>query len=340
MSLWFKPLFSLSVTHEYYGGACPDFEFLFPDATRRLIRNGRLLIKQVGHTLHCVFEANEQGDAIKPLAGETLRLGLKLRNPHFSNFTKWALDGLAPLYRNRAAPAQLDGPLGVQLAGSVIVHTITKGSRPVTLTLKDAANAVLQTDPVDSRDVKQYSFVDGLLKDGRALLPGAYTVSEAYPATTGEVPYYVDSELMSAGVFGVVELELHSGFHATPPAFEIAFEARAEKLKYYVVATRYGDTDFAKLDVSDQGFGEEQRPEVKFTRVTSNNFASDDLSPALVGTGNDKVALFRSNTAQPRLAKARSKIQLKRNNEVLIQHLPAPTEHQAQADLIIHVAKP
>lgn len=340
MSLWFKPLFTLSVTHEYYGGACQDFRLLLPESTRRLARNGRLLIKQIGHTAYCVFEADESGNATTPLAGQTVRLGLDLRNPHFGNFTEPALGGLVALYRNRAAPGQLDAPVGVRLAGSVIAHEITKGTRPVTLSLEDAAGASLHSEQVSSARVSRYGFATGLLADGGALLPGPYTVRETYPATTGETQYYRSAELLAAGAFGIVEIGLDAGFYATPPAFQIAFAARKQKLKYYVVASRYGANDFAKLDVSDQGFGDDQRSEVKFTRVASSNFGADDLSPALVGTGKDRVALFKSDTAHPRLAKARSKLQLQRNSEILIPHLPAPTEHQAQADLIIHVAKP
>jgi hypothetical protein len=344
MNAWFKPLFTLAVTHEYHGGVCPDFEFLLPASAQALARNGRLLIRDRGHVLYCVYEADNSGAALRPLDGaglrSGLRIGLRLRNPHFSNFTDWPLGPVTALYRNGATVNQLDGPLGVRLVGSTLVHSISKGPRPVTLELVDSTDSVLQTDQVSSHGVEQFSYLPGRLREGGALDVGYYRVKETYPATSGEAHYYVEPELLRAGVFGVVDIRLDAGFYGAPPAFAIAFAARRQKLNYYVVARKYGSTDFAKLAVSDQGFGEDQRAEVKFTRVAAGDFSAADLGPGLIGSADARVTLFRSDTAPARQARARSKIQLKSNSDVLIPHLPAPTADQAQADLIIHVAKP
>jgi hypothetical protein len=340
MSAWFKTLFSLSLTHEYHGGACPDFDYLLPEPALQLARNARLLLKNRANRLYCVCEADAGGAPVKPPSGETLSIGLSLRNPHFSHFTEWELGDATALYRNRAAPAQLDAPVGVRLAGSLIRHEISKNSRPVTLSLVDGAGATLQTDEVSSLGVGHVSYQTGRLRDGGALTRGHYAVQETYAAATGVAHYYVEPEFLAAGVFGIVDIRLDAGFHAAAPEFTIAFTARKQKLRYYVVASRYVDADFAKLAISDQGFGEDKRAEVEFTRIAAGDFAADDLKPALMGGNGDKVTLFRSKAAHARQARARSKIQLKSNNDVLIQNLPAPPEGQALADLIIHVAKP
>jgi hypothetical protein len=340
MSAWFKTLFTLSVAHEYYGGQCTDFDYLLSADTRRLARNGRLLLKGNQGTLYCVYEADGSGSPLLPLAGETLRIGLRLTNPHFTNFTEWSLPEGAALYRNLATPGQFDSPLPVRLAGSVIAHQIGRRARPVTLSLVDAAGVTLQTDQIGSGAVDRHSYRAEMLAGGGAMASGYCAVRETYAAATGEAHYYVEPELLAAGVFGIAEIRLDSTFYAAAPAFEIAFSAKKQKIRYYVVASKYPDAEFAKLAVSDEGFGEDQRAEVKFTRVAAANFTADELDPGLVAATGDKVTLFRSDTAQARQASARSRIQLQSNSDVLIHHLPAPLQDQPLADLIIHVAKP
>lgn len=340
MSAWFKKLFTLSISHEYYGSTCEDFDLMVPEETRRLLLNGRLLVKHIGGVAYCVYEAGSGGAALAPLAGVSLRFGLRLRNPHFSNFTESDLNGQVALYRNRAVPGQLDAMLGTELTGTVIPHQISKATRPVTLKLMNDAGNTLQTDQISSSSEISFSYQTGLLKSGHALSAGLYVVREEYPASSEEIHYYVEPELHLGGIYGIFEITLDNSFYQSAPEFEIAFQTRKQELKYYVVARKYSDADFAKLSVSDQGFSEDKRSEVKFTRVASGSFSVDDLSPDLISSNGDKVTLFKSNTAQARQDKARKKIQLSSNSDVLIPHLPAPSKNQARADLIIHVAKP
>lgn len=39
----FRILFTLRLSHDYYGGACRDFRFLFPSDTQKLMQNGQLV---------------------------------------------------------------------------------------------------------------------------------------------------------------------------------------------------------------------------------------------------------------------------------------------------------
>ncbi len=340
MRAWYKTLFSFSVTHEYYAGRCRDFDILIPPQIRQLCRNGRILLKNTDGVLYGVYEADSAGKALQSLAGVRLRFGLKLNKPHFSNFTELTLGGKTAFYRNHAATGQLDAAMGVELAGSMISHEISKISRPVTLKLVDQEGTVIQTDSVTSTHTREVKYENGLLKSGGALTPGYYRVQEAYSNGNAEFPYYVEPGLYRSGVFGLVEIKLDDGFQGAAPEFEIAFRAREQMLKYYVVAREYSNTEFAKLNISDTGFGEDQRPEVTFTRLTASNFTSDDLKPELIRGDDTQVVLFKSDSAQARRQKARKKIQLNSNSDVLIPHLPAPSEEHSRADLIIHVAKP
>ena len=150
----------------------------------------------------------------------------------------------------------------------------------------------------------------------------------------------LDLELAREGVFGVVEIRIDASFYTNPPAFEIAFAAREETLRYYLVVKRYSTAEISQLTVSDAGFTEEGRAEIRFTRVPAAEIASAEIPPTLLGDAEATVVLFRSQAPVARQSRGRRKIQLSRNGEVLIEHLPQPGAERATADLIVHLSKP
>jgi hypothetical protein len=269
MSTRLQTLFTLAVTHAYYGGPCPDLGFVLPPASERLLAGGRMLAKTSDGRLYVLFEADEGGAPLVSAAGRSLRIGLKLLSSSFFNFTAPVLDPAAgtPLYDNAGDPFHLGAPRAV------------------------------------------------VLKD-------------------------VDPELAKEGVFGVVEVRIADGFYTARAAFEIAFAARQETLRYYLVVSRYSDAELAQLTVSDAGFGEEGRPEIKFTKVPAAGFTPAEIPPALLDGGGATVMLFRSQAPVERRRRGRRKIQLNRNGEVLIEHLPQPGAERPSADLIVHLSKP
>ena len=271
----FAPLLTLEVTHDYYGGRCPDFGVWIPSTTERRLAGGRVLAKTREDRLNLLFEKKEAGanlEPLLPLAGRTLQFGLKLLNPGFPNFTELPFlfgEGL-PLYRNAGAdPSQLQAP--------------------VTLLL----------DPAHAED----------------------------------------AELLREGLFCLVEITVDAGFYAAPPAFEIAFQARAETLKYYVVARNYTAGEFNQLDVSDAGFAADARPQIRFDRIPPSGFTSAEIPAAQLGGSDARVTLFRSQQPVARQDKARKRIQLARNNDVIIAQLPQPGAAAATADLVVHLSK-
>ncbi|MBI5740880.1 MAG: hypothetical protein HZA16_09175 [Nitrospirae bacterium] len=110
MTTRFRILFTLSIAHVYYNAACRDFDFVLPSHTAALLRNGKLLAKARDWILYVLYEADEAGAALISADGKTLRIGLKLLNSCFSNFTDLAFDfqSANPIYRNAAAPGVLD----------------------------------------------------------------------------------------------------------------------------------------------------------------------------------------------------------------------------------------
>ena len=151
-----------------------------------------------------------------------------------------------------------------------------------------------------------------------------------------------DAELLREGLFGLVEIEVDPAFYAAPPAFEIAFAAREETLKYYVVARDYALGEFNQLEVTDAGFATDARPKIDFDRVAPSAFTTDDLPAALLGGADTRIALFRSQAPVARREKARKRIQLVRSTgstDVIIAQLPQPGAAAPAANLVIHLSK-
>src|SRR5207253_4685141 len=121
MTTQFKPLFVVSVAHAYYSGNCEDVAFILPADTAQLLRNGKLLAKVLEGKLYILFETDEAGTALVTISGKTLRIGLQLINPFFSNFTTLNANFASSqlLYRNAAVPTALDAPASVTPAGPI-----------------------------------------------------------------------------------------------------------------------------------------------------------------------------------------------------------------------------
>jgi len=284
-----------------------------------------------------LFESDENGAALIPATGRTIRIGLKLLNPSFCNFTEldFVPGNVVALYKNSTVPEAFDSPQQPAAVGNTLTHVLTAATRPVTVTVFQLVAQPIKSETVTTENDRLSVSFD--LTDHEA---GSYLVEETVPASVKTLTaYYRDTALLSESVFGVAEIKVDAGFYANAPEFVVPFAAKQETLKYYCVAHKYSNTDLSQLTVSDQGFTEEQRPEVKFTRVFAADFTSAEMPVALFGNG-DKVVLFKSETAVARREKARRKIQLNRNGNVLIEHLPQPGADKATADMIIHVSKP
>lgn len=329
----FRTLFTLSVAHSYYSSGCRDFEFTVPAETAGLLRSGKLLAKMLDGRLNLLFEADDGGAALVPLAGAKLRFGIKLLNPLFCNFTEFAIP--TPLYRNNAAVGSLDPVMGVTITGRILSHAVTKADQLITVTVNDPTGQAVDPEKITIANDRSTVSVD---LSGQA--PGLYSLVENYPAETQTVSYYSDPELQRSGVFGIVEIKVSSGFYTSKPSFTISFNARQETLKYYLVVSNYTANEFDHLSVTDNGFTEEGRPRINFTKVPSASFTPDEIAPGMIAKAGDRVVLFKSQTAVARREKARGKIQLSKNGDVLIKHLPQPGDDKPSGDMVIHISKP
>lgn len=332
----FLPLFTAGISHTYYSHGCRDFSFVIPADSRQLLKNGKLVAKVLDGKLYVLFAADEAGTPLISLAGKTLRLGLKLLNPCFSNFTQLNFDFNSSrlLYRNFTNSGALDEAQAVTLIGQRFSHIITEVTRPVTVRLKNSNGQILETETItatSNRPTVAYDLTRQLV--------GAYSIEEVYSSQTKTINYYADFELQQQGIFTIIEIRLAANFYTTPPEFNVAFTAKEETLKYYIVAQNYSDTDFNQLLVSDGG--EAGRTTIAFSpRILPAAFTNSEISPSLLGNNDAKIVLFKSQQPVIRQEKSRQKIRLHKNGEVLIPHLPQPSMKKINSDLIIQLAKP
>lgn len=335
MRFQFLPLFSVEVSHAFYGGRCRDFAFLVPSETRRRLEGGRLLAREREGVLHVHFEADDAGDPRVEIPGASLRFGLRLLNPYFDNFTQLpaGFPDRKLYYTNASDPSLLDAEEGPTFVGPLFSHAPSDAARPVDVTLRDAAGDVVETHTLETGEMSAPF-------DLRGRASGHLSLEEVYPDETRVVPCFLDPELQRLGAAGVIEVEVDGAFYAAPPAFEISFDAREEVLSYYLVARNHGSQDLDRLDVSDEGFAEDGRPEITFEKVLPGAFTAAELSPSLISGPDEEVLLFRSQAPLARQERGRRRIQLSRHNDVLIPNLPQPGADRAKAELIIHVSKP
>lgn len=334
MRLSFRPLFTVSVSHGYFGGPCRPFTYLTPTDISSTLAAARVLVRQRDGVLHVLYGADAGGSPFISLDGVALRFGLGLEMPHFANFTQLptTFPQRALRYTNGAAPNALAQVASPFVVGPTFTHSPTRADRPVTLDLEDAGGAFASRTLVDG-DLST-SF------DLRGRPTGPFTVEETYAGGSEQVPCYLDEELARTRVAGLVEIVVDNAFYGAAPGFEISFDACTEPLRYYLVGKRHTPAEAAQLGVADKGFGEDGRPQVLFDLVLPAGFGPDELDPSLISSPDDAVVLFRSKSAIPRMHRGRRRIELSRKTETLVSNLPQPAEHQQKTEVIVHVSKP
>lgn len=331
MKAAFSILFSLEVTHAYYGGLCPDVTFVMSADVRAALRRGRLIAKTFAGRLYVLYQKASDGTPLVSASGTTIRIGVALANPMLGNFTKFpgTPGSTIAVYDNAADSAALGAPVSAVLTGPVFARTLSKATRPVDVAVVSALGVtVAATTVTAAHDTSSVSF------DLTAEPPGRYSISEKYPANQVSTAYYVDGDLTHEPLFAVVETIISDASYAKAAAFSLALDARAETLTYYIVARNFPAADVGALTVADAGFNDDQRPQVTFTKKAS------DVPASILGDATASVVMFQSDAPVPRRAKGRQKIQLKRNGDVLIANLPQPGQERPTADLVVHVAKP
>lgn len=336
MIIHFHPLLSLRVNHSYYGGLCRDFDFIVPPETTQLLNRGRIIAKELDNTLVLLFEAvdDELSGSVPmaPLMGGKIRLGLKLNNPYFLNFTDVEPDFLASLHVYQNDDSALDEPVKARLTGSMFTHTLAP-VRPVTVRLEDSAGTVLETEHLLIHEQKTVTY------DLREKPGGMYTVRELYGPGELSTRYYLDDMFLQQGANMVVEINIDENTYLSAPTYPIGFQAKSERLKYYVATRFYSPEDIDLLEVTDAEFSYEGRSQIVFEPLTGP-FTGWEQTYARTHLPGDEVVLFRSTEEVPRQAKPRKGIQLSNDGNVLIANLPHPGADNTGSHIITRLVKP
>lgn len=337
MTIYFLTLFSLRVHHSYYDGLCRDFDFVVPPDTAQLLNRGRIIAKEMNGVLHLLYEAIDEGMmSFAPLAALTdgvLRLGLKLNNPYFLNFTDVEPDFLSSLHIYRKLDAfTLAEPVKATPVSPMFSHELAT-ARPITVTLTDPTGGVVHTEVITDPDRKTVSY------DLRGKTEGMYTVQEFYTPPGRSTQYYLHETFLQQGVNMVVEMDIGEDLYSFAAPFQIPFQAKSERLRYYVATRFYSLDDIGLVEVTDVGHSEDTRPQVEFEKLLGG-FAGMESVYAGNHLPGDTMVLFRSTEEVPRRAKPRMGIQLTSNAEVLIGNLPHPGPDNTGSHIITRIVKP
>lgn len=325
----FLPLFTLDVSHQYYGeGSCPDLDFVLAEHSWQTLNGARLLARVNAGKLHVLFEAVEDAEGkmqpMQDIAGLELLIGLFLRNPCFEYFTGGLSEPL-PLYTNTTHT--LNVPQACDLVERLFTPTAAMTQRPLTLSLHRASDDALMLN----REVKTGEAMPTL--DLHHWPAGHYRVTQQTSAGTVSRALLLSPDLAAVGIWGAVNLRVSEAFWSSPapPHFRVGFQARKETLSYYVVAPT-GWNDFDKLSVTASSLA--------FEKIGSDAFPPDAPSPTQLGLPAAQAVLFRSTVPVQRSASASLHVQLKRNGDTLVKNLPLPGADMPSARFVVHLSKP
>jgi len=329
MKTLFLPLFTLGISHQYYAdGLCPDFDFMLAEHSQRAMNGARLLARVQAGRLHVLFEAVEgDGGKMQPMqniTGLELLIGLRLRNPAFEYFTD-APPASLPLYTNTLTV--LNAPQACDLVARLFTPLAEMTERPLTLNLLRASDDALMW----SYEVKVSENMPTL--DMQHWQAGCYRTTQQSSAGNTTRPLVLAPELAEAGIWGAVNIRTTAEFWETPvaPDFKISFQARKEKLDYYIVAP-LGWSDFDKLSVVGNS--------LTFEKIEPDDFPVNGILRTQLGLPTDQTVLFRSALPVQRSTAASQHIQLKRNGDTLVKNLPQPGADMPSARFVVHLSKP
>ncbi len=328
----FRTLWTFEVRHGFYGRAVDVLSIIVPPATQRELAGAHALVRERQGSLQVLIEVDEAGQPLSPLVGRRFLFGLKPRLLSFELITQplGLPKGDAAVWGNTADSDSLTGPTAVRLSGEQLRIQPRTATRPLTLRLFDAAD----------RLVAGAALIEGEEAwTPPGLFPrGAWRVEEDDGATPpASWTLGVEPELL--GAWGLLELTSTADHIDNGHTFVLDLAARSDTLRYYVVANRHGEADFAQLRVQDTGFAAEARPQIDFNRVLPADFGAGHLSPTLLDpSGTARIALFETPAAVARRDRGPAGLELHRNGDVLVAHLPQPGADRADAQFVVHLS--
>lgn len=329
----FRTLWTLEVRHAFWGGITDALRFVVPPATQQRLAGLHAMARERNGRLHVLMEVDEADAPRAPLTGVNLSFGLVPSSTSFAGVT--ADDGIAPglvrAWDNGADPNTLAGPQGLQVTGHRPRLWAEDNARPLAMRLFDAAGTLVMQTELQAAD-------DGWTLP-IALPRGGWFVEEQGLGPPVRRRLRVDPDLQ--GLWGLLDLTVAAGHVAAGHTFTLDFAAASDTLRYYVVASHFDEAQFAQVNVVDAGAVADARPVIEFDRIAAAGFGAGHLGTDLLDPAGDaRIALFQSRAAVARRASGPRGLQLQRNGDVLVGHLPQPGADRHDAQFVVHLSQP
>ena len=340
MNTGFRTLWTLSIMHAFWGGACDALSFVVPPATQQALRAMRARVRHADGVLQVAVEVDDTQTPLVDSTGQTLCFGLQLRDPTFARYTDTLglAAGLQPLFGNREQLDTIDAqPLGVRIVEPRVVLHPASLQRPLGLRLQTpqglprASTTLGATDASWSWDAGTLSGLLQLIEEDR---PGHVLATQDLFVAAG-----------LSDCWGAIELtvganHLQAARLAQGHAFTLAMPARSDVLRYYVLLKPAGPEDITALTVSDDRLAVPLNQRLQFNRRLPP-FGAGYLSPDLLDPGHTRqVVLFEANAPLARQARGPQGIGLHRSGEAVIANLPQPGADRNDAQFVVHLSQP
>jgi len=328
----FRTLWTIEVRHAFHGGPCDALAFIVPPATERALAGAHAMARQLDGRLHVLIETDEDGDPLSQLTSSHFLFGLKPREASFELITLplGLPSGDSAVWDNTADADVLAGPRAVRVSGEQLRIEPRSLSRPLTLRLFNSADVLHAQTVLNVGD--EAWMLPGLFPRG------AWRVEEQAAGPPQSRALLVEPELV--GAWGLLNIAVDAAHIAAGHTFTLQFAARSDTLRYYVVATRFAEAEFNQVQVLDNGFGAEARPQIQFNRVLPAAFGAGHLAPTLLDpSGSARIALFEAQASVARRARGPAGLVLQRNGDVLVGNLPQPGADRPDAQFVVHLTQ-
>ncbi|MGQ8364217.1 hypothetical protein [Glaciecola sp. 1036] len=330
----FSKLMDVSITHDFYDGLCGDLILKPVVNTGKLMHVGKMRsVNQNGQT-SLFYQQNPLAEPMQNMSGAHLLFALVPTSTTFSVITQLGnKTNQLTIYRNDADPNSLSAQSFTK-AGERFTYEIVLEQRPLTLTLLNSAGDTVESYEITAaQNIQSFTFELALYENG------LYRITEQTDSDNAETNIAFFPELPSQ-CQGLLILTVDSSHYSSPVDFTINFNAREDRLNYYIVATKYAEADLTGLSVTDAGYEEQNRTEITFNKLQVADFTDQEIDSSLLTQNGNNVILFQSQSAVSRRLVGPKHIQLTLNDEVLFSSLPIPGSNRVTADFFIHVAKP
>ncbi len=350
----YNRLFNLKIAHTYYSGErVPGIQLQPTSETKRKLKGGNMLFKTISDGMVILYRAKD--DEITPFIDLSPDLMLTFfmtieNEAKFQNITdldesssiQYSSSNILYFANNPAAasddpenPEAITHELIDALNGRLFTYNFNLASPPANVLLKvrNSNNELVSTGkkadgtplpttlPIEKSDDGSFSHQI----DFRGKPAGKYTFiirNSADDTTLKEEVFYIDDELASRNIMGIVNIVYNSAtnhLYDATEEYQVKFKNKETVWKYFIVnKTQKIDLSADDLSISDNGTA--TYPTVSFTREGPEPHNS-------VAIGGLDTVIFKSDVPIPFRDIPKTSIKLKNqtDNIVLIKDLPNPS---------------